>query len=197
MAELTEAEIEALKAEAAAQGADEPEVSKLAKSTGCAPPLCRRRCRHCRPLCPADRSAAPLLQEGSGTSDEGDSDMDADEDDEELDEAVAVARAKAVAASLRSGRGEGSGGGGGGGDTLADAMAELDMDHYDDSDAEGGTGPRILGRGNPGEGMRVLFCLEPERVVGTPCLLTAGMVSRSVSPLSSPAHLPPPRDTPC
>lgn len=68
-------------------------------------------------------------------------------DDE--DEAAAVARARAVAAAMKSSKGE-SGAPSAGGDHLAAAMAELDMEHYDDdSEGEGGAMARILG-GNPG-----------------------------------------------
>lgn len=69
---------------------------------------------------------------------------------DEEDEAAAVARARAVAAAMKSSKGE-SGAPSAGGDHLARAMAELDMDHYDDdSDGEGGGAmARILG-GNPG-----------------------------------------------
>lgn len=58
-----------------------------------------------------------------------------------------------MAAALKSsgGGGGGSGAAAPGSDSLAAAMAELDMDHYDDSDDESGAVTRILGGGNPGE----------------------------------------------
>ncbi|KAL4444359.1 hypothetical protein ABPG75_012096 [Micractinium tetrahymenae] len=91
---------------------------------------------------------------GSETSDEeqdSDSDMEAAGEGagEEEDEAAAVARARAVAAALKSNKGE-SGAASAGGDSLAAAMAELDMEHYD-SEEDGGAAARILGgSGNPG-----------------------------------------------
>lgn len=73
---------------------------------------------------------------GSGTE----SDSDA-----EMDEADAVAKAKAFASVVkRSSAADDK-------DTLASAMAELDMDNYDDEDDEEGVAvQRILGGGNPG-----------------------------------------------
>ena len=73
-----------------------------------------------------------------------------------LEKPVQVAKARAMAAALKSSSGGGAAGGGGGGgaapgsDALAAAMAELDMEHYDDSDGEGGALDLILGTGNPG-----------------------------------------------
>jgi hypothetical protein len=58
---------------------------------------------------------------------------------------------------MRGGR-DGGGGQAAGGDSLAAAMAELDMDRYDDSDEELG-GPRVLGAGNPGGRPRLLLSL--------------------------------------
>ena len=67
-----------------------------------------------------------------------------------MDEEAAVAKAKAFAAVVKnssSSKTTRSGGEGG----LANAMAELDMDHYDDEDDGAGGGlARILGAGNPG-----------------------------------------------
>jgi hypothetical protein len=67
-------------------------------------------------------------------------------------DAAEVARARAVAAAMRSTSGAADpAAAAAGGDALAAAMAELDMEHYDDeSDGEGGTVARMLGSGNPG-----------------------------------------------
>ncbi|PRW56745.1 putative WD repeat-containing [Chlorella sorokiniana] len=83
-------------------------------------------------------------EEGSDTEDEEPSSSDSEMGEE--DEAAAVARARAVAAAMKSSKGE-SGAPSAGGDHLAAAMAELDMDHYDDdSEGEGGGAmARILG----------------------------------------------------
>lgn len=76
--------------------------------------------------------------------------LPSDSSDEEEDEAAAVARARAAAAALRAESAAAAGGPSAGGDALASALAELDMDHYDDSDDEL-TLQRMLGSGNPGQ----------------------------------------------
>lgn len=100
----------------------------------------------------AEDDAAEEEDAGSETSDEeqdSDSDMEAAGEGEEEEEAAAVARARAVAAALKSNQGE-SGAASAGGDSLAAAMAELDMEHYD-SEGDEGAAARILGgSGNPG-----------------------------------------------
>lgn len=54
-----------------------------------------------------------------------------------------------------------------GGDTLAAALAELDMDHYDDED-EGGLAGLMGGKGNPGAhgGRRTRLCCRCAECVG-------------------------------
>jgi periodic tryptophan protein 1 len=66
------------------------------------------------------------------------------EEDEEEDEEAAVAHAQAVAATLKDAAGGGSGVPG---DSLARAMAELDMDHYDDDNGDEDIDPlaRLMG----------------------------------------------------
>ncbi|PSC72392.1 putative WD repeat-containing [Micractinium conductrix] len=95
----------------------------------------------------AEVDGEDVPDEGSDTSDEERADSDSDMGEEE-DEATAVARARAAAAALRSSKPE-SGAASTGGDTLAAALAELDMDHYDDED-EGGLAGLMGGKGNPG-----------------------------------------------
>ncbi|EFN57876.1 hypothetical protein CHLNCDRAFT_141885 [Chlorella variabilis] len=122
MAELSEAELEAMKAAAAEEGEEQHEEG-------------------------SDTSADEEDEEEGEEAAASGSDM------EDEDEAAEVARARAVAASMRRSRPEGgAGGGAGGGDYLAAAMAELDMEHYDDDSGGEGAGAvgRILGSGNPG-----------------------------------------------
>lgn len=87
--------------------------------------------------------------------------MDGAGDGGEEDEAAAVARARAVAAAMKSNQAE-SGAASAGGDSLAAAMAELDMEHYD-SEGDEGAAARILGgSGNPGalrHGWGAAFCV--------------------------------------
>ncbi|KAI3427937.1 hypothetical protein D9Q98_006327 [Chlorella vulgaris] len=93
-------------------------------------------------------------EEGSDTSDE---DLEEGEEEEEEEgsqmeggdgEAAEVAQARAVAAAMKSSQAASSAVSPGG-DHLAAAMAELDMDRYDEeSDGEGGAIGRILGSSN-------------------------------------------------
>ena len=71
--------------------------------------------------------------------------------DAEMDEAAALAKAKAFASVVKSSGPATGRGSGPGGDTLASAMAELDMEHYDDDDADDAAAvQRSLGAGHPG-----------------------------------------------
>jgi len=95
---------------------------------------------------------------------------------EEEDEAAAVARARAVAAAMKSSKGE-SGAPSAGGDHLAAAMAELDMEHYDDdSDGEGGGAMARIPGGNPGWLPGVWLCATgwPTTTMSTTAVVTVG-----------------------
>lgn len=103
--------------------------------------------------------APPRLQEASTSGSEPESEWESEEDSD-MDEAAAVAKAKAMAASLRATGGSSAAAadhsGNPGDEALAAAMAELDMERYDDDDegdsgAEGTTAARLMGSsGNPG-----------------------------------------------
>lgn len=154
-AELTAEELEAMKAAADEDAADE-EVRGVRRA-GLAAAAGSGGCVTEYPAAPTSSASswprACAQDAGSETSDEeqdSESDMEAAGEGEEEDEAAAVARARAVAAALKSNQGE-SGAPSAGGDSLAAAMAELDMEHYDSED-DGGAAARILGgSGNPGE----------------------------------------------
>ncbi|KAK9820102.1 hypothetical protein WJX72_006156 [[Myrmecia] bisecta] len=96
------------------------------------------------------RRLAEEEQDGEPAPPDGLEESEEDSTDEEMDEQEAVAKAKAVAAALKAeSRSSGAAVQSSAGDLDA-AMAELDMDHYDDeSDGEGRAG-RIFGSGNPG-----------------------------------------------
>ena len=101
----------------------------------------------------------------------------------EEDEVGAVARARAVAAAMKSNQAE-SGAASAGGDRLVAAMAELDMDHYDDSGDEGGPVGRLLGSGNPG-GCSWMGCTAAPHAVGHAQPCSSKQRSNSLPP---PAH---------
>ncbi|KFM26408.1 putative WD repeat-containing protein C17D11.16 [Auxenochlorella protothecoides] len=109
-------------------------------------------------LSPEELAALRALQAEAGTSDEeSEWEEGSSDEDEVMDEEAAVAKAQAMAATVKglTPDPEASGPAPGPSDeSLAAAMAELDMEHYDDSDPEeAGTSSmnRILGSsGNPG-----------------------------------------------
>lgn len=90
------------------------------------------------------------MQEDLGSETDGDSDEDLDSSGSDMDDEAAVAKARAFAAAVKS-TGAPSGAPPSG-DALSAAMAELDMDRYDDSDDDDLMARRLLGSGNPGMG---------------------------------------------
>lgn len=100
--------------------------------------------------------AAAQAEAQSASGDEIDSDSEPDSDDlsqdsdSDMDDEAAVAKAKAFAAAVKSTTKPTAAARGPGDDSLAAAMAELDMDHYDDEDGDDLPARRILGSGNPG-----------------------------------------------
>lgn len=127
--------------------------------------------RHTQTACHGSEQGAPglpnplaapwaphRLQDASTSGSEPESEWESEEDSD-MDEAAEVAKAKAMAASLRATGGAAAASdhsGHPGDDALAAAMAELDMERYDDdeegdSGAEGTTAARLMGSsGNPG-----------------------------------------------